>query len=324
MMNERNVRPQTTSCRTKMFLYSCIISALTLTCFAGAQTPLMNGGFESWTLFKGSGSFKDFEEPSDGWSSGNGVTHVAVNASPVAEKSTDAAQGMYSAKLTTRSIFGQIAAGSLFLGHFKLNLIDFAKSAVLGMPFTDRPAGFNGFYKYLPVKQDSATLYARLTRWTGSSQVVVGEAVVTEYDAVPNWTAFSIPFVYYSQATPDSLRIVLASSAGGENFRGEVGSVLFVDAVELNYSPMSVSDNAPNSTQVIMNVFHDVLEIQQGPGCSTLVRIINSVGDVVIESTNSHSPYFVDCSSLSSGFYMATVQGLNFPFCKTSTFTVCH
>lgn len=307
---------------TKFLL--CLYFASTWGASTYAQTPLLNGDFETWTLTKGSGNFKDYEEPSNGWSSGNGVIHVAPNTNPVVTKSTDAVQGMYSAKLITQSIFGQIAAGSLFIGHFKLNLVDFAKSAVLGAPFTDKPVRFRGHYKYIPVKSDSATLYARLTKWSGSNQVVVGEAIVTEYNAVPGWTSFSIPFEYYSGVTPDSIRVVLASSAGGENFKGEMGSTLFVDAVELDYTPTSVQDYWPSTPNIGLRLRAGTLEIQQSTADKSVVRIVNACGVLVKELVVNSGFEYVDCTQFPTGVYVATVNGLTSALHTSATFAIIN
>ncbi|NQW29958.1 MAG: PCMD domain-containing protein [Ignavibacteria bacterium] len=307
--------------------WKCWVSPLAIALLAApvfGQTQLSNGDFEEWTLTKGSGNFKDYEEPSNGWSSGNGVIHVAPNTNPVVVKSTDAAVGNYSAKLITQSIFGQIAAGSLFIGRFKLNLTDFAASAILGASFTDRPTKFRGHYKYTPANGDSATMYARLTRWTGTAQVVVGQAVLTEYGAVSEWRRFDIPFQYNSGATPDSIRVVLASSAGGENFKGEIGSTLFVDNVQLDYTPLSV-DNVPRqSVDDALRLLGNVIEISCNSAAPTVVRIVNSCGMLVRELTTSSEIDFVDCTSLPRGVYFASAFCNNFTTPISLLFTVCH
>lgn len=219
------------------------------TCLYAQQVA--NSDFEEWTLTEGSGGFKSYEEPSNGWASGNGAIHIAMGADPVCEKSEDAAQGKYSAKLTTRKIFGQIASGSLYTGKFVLNLSDPVKSALRGIPFTDSPTAFKGWYKYLPTDNDSATLYAVVSYWDGNGRVTIAEARLLVKGTVDSWTEFAIPFTYTSTHAPDTIALVFASSAGGEFFKGSVGSTLYVDGIELTYDPMGVDDKQDHAGLVI-------------------------------------------------------------------------
>lgn len=231
-----------------------IVSVLTLLCVlcivAHAQ-QVPNSDFEEWTLSAGSGPYKDYEEPSNGWASGNGAIHIAAGADPVCEKSTDARVGTYSAKLVTRKIFGQVASGSLYTGKFQLNLADPVKSALRGIPFTGKPTVFKGWFKYLPVGEDSATLYATLSHWDGTQRVTVAEARITQYVPQQEWLSFEVPFTYTTQSDVDTIAVVFASSAGGEFFKGGEGSALFVDGVSLGYEPMSIEQNYDRDDLVI-------------------------------------------------------------------------
>ena len=218
---------------------------------AVAQQPIPNGGFEDWTLVKGSAVFKNYEEPSMGWASGNGVIHVAAGADPVCEKSTDAHQGAFSAKLTTRSIFGQIASGSVFLGRFALNLANPVASAQRGIPFTGAlPRSFRGWMKYEPAASDSGSIYAQLTRWDGSSRQLVASASMIIKQRVSTWTQFELMFDGASAAQADTMIVVAASSAAGEFFRGSAGSTMWIDDVVFDYQPSSVNDDATLRTIV--------------------------------------------------------------------------
>lgn len=212
------------------------------TCIAVGQQQIPNAGLDEWTLVKGSSGFKDYEEPSQGWTSGNGVIHIAAGADPVCERSTDAYSGAACAKLTTRRIFGQIASGSLYLGVFRLDLSNPASSAKRGIPFAGPvPTRFRGWYRYAPVGSDSAAIYAMFTKWDGSRRVVLGEARLRISAAVPTWTAFDVAVPPLAEP-PDSMSVVAASSAGGENFRGDAGSTLWVDDLSFAWEAVSVSE----------------------------------------------------------------------------------
>jgi len=213
-----------------------------------SQTAIPNGDLEEWTHVAGSGNFKDYDEPSEGWSSGNGAIHVAPGADPVCERVEDAAVGQYAAKLTTRRIFGQIASGSLFLGRFELNLANPKESARLGMPCTDVPRMFRGMYKYLPQGGDSAVIRATFRRWNNGQREIVSEAKLTVKVSVDAWTPFEL-LIPEPTAPPDTVEVVFASSAGGEFFRGDVGSALFIDNVRFdNQASVEIREGDRNVT----------------------------------------------------------------------------
>ena len=230
-----------------------LVTAALIVFFAGAshsQTPIPNGDFEEWTSHPGQGLFKEYEEPSGVWSSGNGVVHVAPGSDPVCEKTEDAVSGTYAVKLTTRQIFGQMASGSLYTGRFELNLQNPRESARLGMPYTDRPLRFKGYYKYFPAGGDSGVVRTALRKWDGQESKIIGQAIVGIYSEVPEWTSFDVAVTYFSQETPDTVEVVFASSKGGGDFRGDVGSTLFVDAVEFTNDAVSVQEE-DRSTPVV-------------------------------------------------------------------------
>jgi len=289
----------------KTLLIGCLL--LASACLHAQQLP--NCDFEEWTLVKGSGAYKDYEEPSGGvWSSGNGVIHVAAGAQPVLEKTTDAHRGAFAAKLTTRKVFGQVASGSLFTGSFSLNLAKPVESARLGVPFitnpiTPKPTAFRGWFKYLPAGNDSSSLYARLWRWNDitRSRELIAQAYLTQRNAVTEWTEFNVPFfVFNPLANTDTIALVFSSSAGGGNFKGDEGSILYVDDVSLSYDAVSVREDgqggkeewcrvASTADGFEMSVLHGSLErvvVTDLRGCVVVDRVCGSasstsVNDVV-------------------------------------------
>ncbi|GMV52821.1 MAG: hypothetical protein D8M52_00145 [Chlorobi bacterium] len=229
-------------------VYAVLIALLLTVSSLGAQ-QVPNGSFEEWITTEGSGQYKTYEEPAGGWSSGNGAIHIAAGSNPVCEKTTDAHSGSYAAKLVTQKIFGQVASGSLFTGTFQLNLANPAESARRGIPFTEKPTAFTAWYKYAPQQNDSATLYAILSRWDGSKRVAIAEARKKEFSEVQEWTKLTVPFVYYSGEQPDTIAVVFAASAGGEFFKGAEGSTLYVDDVVLVYgSSVQAGDSRTGHT----------------------------------------------------------------------------
>lgn len=271
-----------------------------------AQQQVPNGGLEAWTLVPGSGSFKDYEEPNEGWTSGNGVIHVAPGSDPVCEKTTDAHTGQYAAKLTTRSIFGQMASGSMFLGVFKLNLANPVSSARRGIPFAGPvPSRFRGFYRYQPVGTDSGAIYAMFTRWNGSARVVIHEARLSITASTPNWTEFDIAVPLFDE-TPDSMSVVAASSADGENFKGSVGSTLWVDDLSFSWSTSDVQESTTAETIIVAGTVATIPNAER-------VRSVHAV-DLLGRSINLgqiSSNGQVDLSQCTGGMWFLTARDLN-------------
>lgn len=277
--------------------------AVLMSAMAAAQQPIPNGGFEEWTLVKGSAVFKDYEEPSMGWASGNGVIHVAAGADPVCEKSTDAHSGTFSAKLTTRSIFGQIASGSVFLGRFALNLANPVASAQRGIPFTGAlPRSFRGWMKYEPTASDSASIYSQLTRWDGSSRQIVASAAIIMKERVASWTPFEIAFTGALMEQADTMIVVAASSAAGEFFRGSVGSTMWIDDVVFDYQPNSVHDDAPYRVASTTSM---LIELPQ----HVTRAVATSVDGRCIELPNAAQHRVIDMASYGSGVWI--IQGID-------------
>lgn len=279
---------------------------------ATAQQPIPNGGFESWQLFEGSGAFKDYEEPMDGWSSGNGAIHVAPNTDPVCERSEDAHTGMYAAKLTTRRIFGQIASGSMFTGRFELNLGNPRESARLGMPYTDKPLRFTGYYKYLPAGGDSAVIRATFRRWTGTEREIVAEALLKVYGTVDVWTPFELNVSDFT-ADPDTVEVVFAASAGGEFFSGDVGSTLFIDDVAFD-NISSVSLERRDSREVVGQWLSEAATMrfdQNVIGAS--YTVVDYCGNVLVRGTATRE---VDLQILPTGVFGIRCAGHTMMFIR--------
>jgi hypothetical protein len=76
-----------------------------------------------------------------------------------------------------------------------------------------------------------------------SERVLLAEAYLMQRSAVTEWTEFTIPFTYVNTTdVPDTMAMVFSSSAGGGSFKGNEGSVLLVDDMQLGYEATSVGD----------------------------------------------------------------------------------
>ena len=213
------------------------------------------------------------------WATANAGYRISMStAAPMDYPTTPLAQGYDGAAvcLTTRDTgpFGRmankrLAAGNMFLGTFdiKIAMSDHLHATRFGIPFTDRPDRFKGYYTFEPGptvqdfygnpiadRTDSASVYAVFYRnhdASGNEVVLYGDNVLSSdlLVAVANlgyvaptttWTAWDVKFEYREEVDEQllanrgySLAIVFSSSASGGDFIGAIGSRLCVDKVRL-------------------------------------------------------------------------------------------
>lgn len=178
-------------------------------------------------------------------------------------------------KLTTKSTgdLGKqlqmyIAAGNLFTGSFKIVIPEVVKATKFGVPFTHVPTALKGYYKYksgaqftvggevVPGKKDICDIYGVFYETDDyvntldgtnifTSPNIISVARISDARETEQWTEFNIPFVQKPGKTVDyqklidgkyNVAIVFSSSIRGDYFEGAVGSTLYIDEVELNYT----------------------------------------------------------------------------------------
>ncbi len=197
--------------------------------FTGYAQTLPNASFETWTTSQ-SGLY---EQPSGNyWTSLNPLRDLG---GPVTvEKVTDACEGTYAAKLTTKNFTSLLVSGLLASGTF--NQSNLLNPLLFGQPFTIRPTNFTGCFKFSPVSGDSCALVAWASKWNPQTNQrdTVGTATLIVDTAVADYTTYNIPFNYLTQDTPDTLTLVFSSSADGQNNNGQEGTALWVDNVAID------------------------------------------------------------------------------------------
>lgn len=212
---------------------------VTAGCFERADytDQLPNFDFDDWGTPIESGG--KYEEPCGGvWASGNAGT--ALSGLVTTSKTTDAISGTHAVEMKTVSAQNLIAGGSIYIGKFRLNINNTAKSAVLGMPFTYKPNSMTGYFKYMPVNGDSSNIIILLTKYNTDTKQrdTVAFANQPGYDNVTTFTAFDLMFDYnYSAGNekPDTVVVNFTSSKAAEFFIGEIGSTFIVDNCKFTY-----------------------------------------------------------------------------------------
>lgn len=195
------------------------------------QVP--NGSFENWS-----------SRPTWGFlpTSWYGTNYVDLNYVGVTRESDNPVDGAYYVKLTGKSqvFFGETfkAPGGLTLSdlYHATNVAEFKEGKPkAGVPYTERPARFTGYYKYLSINGDSYYMSIALTKWRGTSRDTIGFAEKRSNQSVSSWTRFEMPIEYRSQDTPDTLNIVLLTTPvfnRNDLSKVQVGSTLSVDKLE--------------------------------------------------------------------------------------------
>ncbi len=270
--------------------------------------PFANGNLEGWQQSQ-SGLY---DQPTGGfWATLNPL--VDLTGPVTVEKTTDACQGEFAAKLTTKNFTSLLVAGFLASGTF--NQLNLANPLTIGKPFTQKPQTLSGCYKYAPVNGDSAALVSILTKWnsqTNSRDTIASAGGITAQPQV-DYTNFNYTYEYFSQETPDSIQIVFTSSADGANNNGQVGSALWVDNVELG---ILNGINIPLMPEVAVTLYPNpavdnvIINLDNIEGKSTL-SLYSADGRQILTKQVLKGQNTVDFTAMPCGSYIYTINQNN-------------
>ncbi len=197
-----------------------------------AQQEIPNGDFESWPS-------NNFGNP-EFWDSPNAETSGFPFFLTTVTQTSDSYTGNFAAKLTSGIILDQVVPGLLTLGTLNLNIIDPEASEFLGIPFTDRPSDLNGYYKYATSGSDFGAILLLMTRYNeqtnNTDTIALGG---TNFTPEAAYTDFNFDVFYLSYEQPDSLNIIILSSASPTLADG---SELIIDDLYLSFDGYPVVD----------------------------------------------------------------------------------
>ena len=200
----------------------------------------------------------DYEGVGAYWATGNeGVTSALAGSNEPITVPVEGSEAYKGKAARLRSITGVTlvgaAAGNLFIGKYKTNMMKPSASVSFGRPYSGaRPTQMTGYYKYKPetinnggtipgtLTKDQCHIYIRLWDAAGN-EFAYGEFVGSE--EVKAYTKFTINIEYKDlKVRPASMTIVATSSRYGGEFEGAKvvgqignGSTLYVDEFELLY-----------------------------------------------------------------------------------------
>lgn len=233
-----------------------------------AADQLLNMSFDLWTKSGKNWFPNSTATDTDAgfvWDSGNKGANTVSEVNPTAPTDVVAVSGTgkQAAKLESKSVLGNLAAGSIFTGKFVKAVLSPKVGGQLdfGVPYSCRPLQLKGYYNYAPkaidVVSDSyknlkgtndvCQIYVVLADWDEPFRVNTATATFIDFDNDPKIIAvgkfednvntggykeFTLDLQYKNNRTPKYVVVVAAASKYGDYFTGAVGSVLMVDEFE--------------------------------------------------------------------------------------------
>lgn len=260
-----------------------------------AQIP--EAGFETWT----SGSC---DEPS-GWNTVNGSTSI-LGLCTAQQETSNPYSGSSAMKIQTGELgfpVFQTVPGLVSNGN-----IDIQNQSVSGgVPFTERPTSFSGWFRAEPVNGDTYSMIAVLINEnTGDS---VGVAIFEGNTAISNWTQFVEPVQYLNQQTPTLLQITMFAS---DPQNPQDGSTVWFDELDYQNITVGLSETQRNQIKAYPNPVVDDVFFKLGELEKAAITIYNIIGVRVMEANLSGTDKSIDMSSLPTGTYiwqMTSLQG---------------
>ena len=265
--------------------------------FLGTSQVFPNGSFENWTSLT-------LEEPDD-WATINfGSLQPGLYS---ATKSTDSYAGTYSLKLeTVQTIWGD-TLGYVTNGYIGPN------GPAGGMQVLTNPMKVSGYYKYFPVGADTA-LGGAFT-YINSGMI---DSVIVKLPAQSNYTYFEVTLNYNAWPHIDTLNIAFSSSNMADSAYIGLGSVLYVDNLNVVYYPAGINDQGNlQQYSVFPNPFSDaaMITFQNNRGESYDIVLYDVLGRVMMKEENIHSNnILIHKNNLAAGIYQYRVS-----FSKTNT-----
>ncbi len=200
--------------------------------FLYGQAQVPNGDFENWPPAN--------NDNPEYWDSPNALTGGFPFFLTTVEKTADSHTGSWAASVTTGTILGQTLPGVLSLGILDIDIENIENTEFIGLPFADRPAVLEGYFKYSTPGTDFGLIGVLLTRYNEATanqdSIAFG---IKEFTPHTDYTHFAADMLYFSIEEPDSINIVILSSASPTLVPG---SQLKIDDLSFDYSGTPVVD----------------------------------------------------------------------------------
>lgn len=281
------------------------LSLFAFTSVTSAQIP--EAGFENWS----SGSC---DEPS-GWNTVNGSTSI-LGLCTAQQETANPNSGTSALKIQTgelgfpvfQTVPGLVSNGTIDVQNQSVNG---------GIPFTERPVSFSGWYRAEPVNGDSYSLIAVLINEnTGDT---VGASIFEGATTVNSWTQFVEPVQYLNEQIPTLLQITMFAS---DPLNPQDGSTVYFDDLDYQTITVDVNELASTNVSVYPNPAVDEVFFEIGDNENTTLTIYNILGLKVQEQPLRASTNQIDIATLPTGTYLWQVSSVEGVRLKTGKLQV--
>lgn len=257
-----------------------------------AQIP--NGSFDNTTNQSGC------TQPA-GWNTVNGSTGAFGLCT--AESETNNTYSGNALKITSEFFLfaGQVIPGLVSNGDIDIQ----SQSVTGGVPFTERPTAFTGWYRAEPQNGDTYSMIAVLINEnTGDS---VGVAIFEGTNTVTDWTEFTEPVQYLNQQTPTLLQITMFAS---DPLDPQNGSTVYFDELDYESITVGIAEDETAQISAYPNPVAESVYFELGKMDQAALTIYNILGVRVMEANIAGVNNRVDMTSLPAGTYIWQIASL--------------
>jgi len=270
---------------------------------AYGQTAIPNGNFETWNSIT-------YDFPLNyPYNSNYDVLYRYQSALAFnVEKTTPAYHGSNAVKLTTTGSETQTAIG-YFINVNPNNGNPFTWSG--GMPYTQKPTGIRGYYKYNVAAGDSALIFAVFSK----GGVNIGTYLFNIGQVHTDFTLFNFTFNPPLAEDPDSVIFAATSSNILVNENGVAGSVLILDSVSFTgVASQPVLLNGDFEAWDSQTIFNPADWYISGESTGTMRTMDALKGDYAIElktylGTDQNSNPIARAGQIATGYYPRNCGG---------------
>jgi hypothetical protein len=268
--------------------------------FLNSTQPFPNGSFEEWTPII-------IEEP-DNWTTLN-IINSGVQKHSVT-KTTDSYEGNYAIRVESVQTPWGDTLGFITNGVLGNN------GPEGGMAVSANPKKISGYYKYFPIGLDTAFAGVTTYKYDSSSESTMQlTSHLISLTAASSYTYFEIPLGYNLLPVADTVNIFFAANNMENSV--SIGSVLFLDSLNISYYSLPVGIQTPNiklesGISIYPNPIKDKLNIIsiQSDGIE-FIKIYDVYGEMVKESFIKNYLTTITISELSKGLYLYQITDSN-------------
>jgi hypothetical protein len=250
------------------------------------------------------------------WESGNPILITMPSLAPGMPKgfmydTSYAYSGLHAVAMKTGFLNGLTATGNLFIGTIDASIsginqvlveVNPLAPAHTGMPSTEKPLIFGGYFYYSPAPDylyfndqtqqadtifgigDSCRITCLVHKWNSTTNqrdtVGIGDFFYDQ-ETAGGYEPFSININYLTTDLPDSVSLTFLSSYGGTQFAGSPGSLLIIDSIFFD-GYLSLQDEMESKN---VNAFcsGNSLVIENETTESLICQVFNMNGQIVQE-----------------------------------------